>query len=235
MKLLIKAAAGMVLAMAAAGCADVKTWRYAASQDEEAPVYVVSHGWHTGIVVANANLGTDLAFLRTFLGISPYYEIGWGDKAFYRTPKVTPGIALKAALWPTDSVLHVAALPAAPDQHFPRAETLKVPLSKTGHARLNAAISQSFRRGEGGGVAALGKGLYGHSLFFDSVGRFHIFNTCNTWTARMLDQAGVPVRTFLTLTAGSVMAQVEKALAAAAQEAAAGPAPACATMPAGTP
>jgi hypothetical protein len=48
------------------------------------------------------------------------------------------------------------------------------------------------RKGPDGGVEELGRGLYGHSLFYRAVGSFNVLRVCNHWIADLLDQAGVP-------------------------------------------
>lgn len=53
-----------------------------------------------------------------------------------------------------------------------------------------------------------GKGLHVHGLFYHANGQFHVFNTCNTWTAKILKKAGLRVSSFLTITADDIMNQV---------------------------
>lgn len=172
-------------------------------------IYVVSHGWHTGIVIARHDVGPELEFLDRYFDNAEWYEIGWGDKEFYQAGEVTAGLALRAGLVPTDSVLHVTALPERPDSYFRGSRVIELRIDATGLEHLTAAVAAYFRQDENGDPITGGKGLYGQSLFFDATGRFHAFNTCNTWTARMLDHGGIPIRTFMTVRADSVMGQLE--------------------------
>jgi hypothetical protein len=97
------------------GCAYFKEWeQLPRSRDDEQTIYVVSHGWHTGVVIARERLGAELAFVPQQLGDSAYYEFGWGDKDFYQTEGFPIGIALKAAFWPTAATMHVVAVPETP-------------------------------------------------------------------------------------------------------------------------
>jgi hypothetical protein len=57
-------------------------------------------------------------------------------------------------------------------------------------------------------VAPLGSGLYGDSRFYPARETFHLFNTCNVWTARALRSAGLPVRD--AITTEGLMAQVRR-------------------------
>lgn len=174
-------------------------------------IYVVSHGWHTGIVIAGQDLGTELAFMDRHFDTANWYEIGWGDKQFYQAGEVTTGLALRAGLLPTEAVLHVTALPERPDAYFTINRVIELRIDTAGLERLTQAIADYFKYQANGKPITSGKGLYGQSLFFDATGRFHALNTCNTWTARMLSLAGVPIRTFMTVRARSVMDQLEPA------------------------
>jgi hypothetical protein len=46
------------------------------------------------------------------------------------------------------------------------------------------------------------------SVFYLARGHFHLLNTCNAWTARALQAAGLPLTPALTLTAYHLMQQV---------------------------
>lgn len=204
---MLKLLSGWLLTLIVIGCTGSPD-QQAAHIAGEKQVYVVSHGWHTGIVIAGRDLGPELAFLDGHFDTPRWYEIGWGDKQFYQAGEVTAALALRAGMVPTDAVLHVTALPARPDSHFTRNRVIGLRVDTAGLARLTTAVADYFKYDENGEPITSGKGLYGQSLFFDATGRFHAFNTCNTWTARMLKQAGVPIRTFMTVRAGSVMAQL---------------------------
>ena len=66
-------------------------------------------------------------------------------------------------------------------------------------------ISRSFYREESGNILKLNHGIYGDSQFYKAKGDFHIFNTCNKWTAKGLESAGMKISTTFKLTAGSIM------------------------------
>lgn len=197
-----------------AGCSHSGTWRYpSVSADDVRTVHIVNHGWHTGVVIAADQLDPELSFLRPFFEDQPWFEFGWGDRDFYTAKSQNLAMTLRAAFWPTPTVVHVVALPKDPKTWFSNSEVVTLSLSSEAHQKLNAAISESFSRSDSGSVVAGGKGLYGRSLFFDGFGSYVVTNTCNTWTARVLKQAGVPVRTFLAVSARDVMAQAARAAA----------------------
>ncbi|MBC7982493.1 MAG: TIGR02117 family protein [Candidatus Obscuribacterales bacterium] len=205
--LAIATTAVVIVALAMGGCAVFKDWtQLPKSHDDERHLFVVSHGWHTGIVVARRDLGAELDFIPQQLGESAFYEFGWGNKAFYQAKDETIWIMLKA-VWPSASTMHVVAVQSDPTLEFPNSEVVPLHVSALGQQRLVAGIAAAFAKNEAGSVQSTRAGLYGHSRFFEANGNFYLTNTCNTWTAKMLSLAGVPTTKVLTLTAGSVIRQ----------------------------
>ena len=138
-----------------------------------------------------------------------YLEIGWGDKDFYQTPNPHFGIALKAILLPNPSVLHIVAFNNSVTSYFPHSKIIMIRLSDAGFQHLIAYIAASFDKDSAGNTVPLGAGLYGVSQFYRSRDTYHLFRTCNVWTARALHAAGCPVRPFLAITEDNLMFQAQ--------------------------
>ena len=172
-------------------------------------IYLVSHGWHVGIVVNRADIPDDVRLVHKDLSSTGYLEIGWGDRDFYQTPSPHLRTALKALLLPTPSVLHIVAFNDSVASYFPHSEIIRVRLSDAGFQRMIRYIAASYDRNLLGNVVPLGPGLYGASQFYQSQETYHLFRTCNVWTARALDAAGCPVRPFLAITADNLMSQAQ--------------------------
>lgn len=170
-------------------------------------IYLVSHGWHAGIVIHRSDIPKGLWPETGDFPQADYLEVGWGDRDFYPAPRFSVGLALKAALWPTASVLHVVGFSGPVTRYFPNSEMIELKLSRRGAERLSRYIHDSFDRQGTVRAAPSGSGLYGNSRFYPARGRFHLFNTCNTWTAGALRAAGYPISTSLTITTGQVMAE----------------------------
>jgi uncharacterized protein (TIGR02117 family) len=178
-------------------------------------VFVVSHGYHAGIVVprvraaevAVANRNARLAAVATRFAAYPWLEVGWGDEGFYTSVptigSLTIPLALRALFRPGNpSVVHVVGLAQHPRATFANAHMVRLHLSEAGFTRLLDRLDATFAEREGG-LEPLGPGLYGPSLFYRAVGAFHLFNVCNHWIASLLDAAGVPTTPLLaTLPAG---------------------------------
>ena len=168
-------------------------------------VYVVNHGWHTGFVVTASGIEHVMPELKQRFVNAPYIEFGWGDNEFYQAEEITSGVTLKAIFLPTDSVLHVVAVTQKADNYFKHSEVEKFCLEDSELISLVDFISNSFYRDESGNILKLNNGIYGDSQFYKAKGDFHIFNTCNKWTAKGLESAGMKISTTFKLTAGSIM------------------------------
>jgi len=167
-------------------------------------ILLVHNGYHTGLVLPRAAVAelagrrgySALIAVTTRFAAFAWLEIGWGDEQFYRhvpTPgSLTVGLALHA-LFATDnaSVLHVVGV-TRPRAVFTQAQLGELALSAEGFERLLAGVEATFARGADGQPHDLGPGLYGLSIFYRAVGRFHAMHVCSHWVADMLDAAGVP-------------------------------------------
>lgn len=170
-------------------------------------VYLVSHGWHAGIVVRRADIPDAVWPEKWDFPASEFLEVGWGDRDYYQTPDPHWGITLKAALLPTESVLHIVAFSGSVLAYFPRSEIIEIQLSESGFERLCRHISASYSRDPAGNSVPLGPGLYGVSQTYLSTETYHLLNTCNVWTARAIREAGCPITPASTVTVDSLMSR----------------------------
>ena len=190
-----RAAIGLALSAGVASCAPETP---AASRGSAGAhlVLVTSNGWHSGIVLARAQVPLAVIPEVAAFPDASHIEFGWGDAEYYPAPRPTLGLALRAA-FPGPALMHVSGLPGHPAQVFPASTVLRLRLDDTQMPRLVAALAASFERAasfdRAGEVRVGTAGIYAFSRFFPATGRFHVFNTCNTWTARILAEAGLPV------------------------------------------
>jgi uncharacterized protein (TIGR02117 family) len=168
-------------------------------------VYVVSHGWHAGLVVPGGELNQVVPELKTRFGNVAFYELGWGDKGFYQSQEITTGLTLQAMFWSEGAVMHVVAVPHSPLEYFPGEEIIDTCLSDHELLSLKTFIADSFEHDAAGHAISLRRGIYGESQFYDGVGRYYLLNTCNKWTAKALRSAGLDISPTLKLTSGSIM------------------------------
>jgi len=173
-------------------------------------IWLVSHGWHAGIVLRTADIPeNEWPISENFLG-AEYLEVGWGDRDYYQTPNPHLGITLMAALLPTDSVLHIVGFNEQVTAYFPYSEIIKIDLPAANFKHLVRAIVNSFARNKTGDNIPLGSGLYGNSHFYLSQESYHLFNTCNVWTARALRAAGPPITPATVIRVESLMSRARR-------------------------
>ncbi len=169
-------------------------------------VFLVAHGWHAGIVIRRADIPPGAWPEHEEFATAEYLEVGWGDRDGYMLP-LTSFNALRAILWPTESVLHVAGFSGPVPRFFPRSEILALTVSAAGIERLARHISACYARDAAGAVVRLAGGLYGQGAFYLARDRYHLFNTCNVWTARALRRAGLALTPATALTVDALMEQ----------------------------
>ncbi len=169
-------------------------------------VYLVSHSWHSGLVVPWAGRGSAALFAGNKFDTCHSLEIGWGDKAYYMSGK---GSA-KAVAWPTPSVVHVVCLEAPVRKKFPSSEIISFNLNIDSVDVLINYIRQELKLDSSGRARALGPGLYGRSVFYEGARSFWALRTCNTWAGEALRAGGVPINTFFLITAGSLGRRARK-------------------------
>jgi len=173
-------------------------------------IYLVSHGWHAGIVLRRADIPDSVWPELGDLPDTDYLEVGWGDMDFYQTADPHMGLILKAALLPTASVLHIVGFNGPVPAYFLYSEIIRIELSSAGFEHLSRTIAASFTLDEAGNARSLGPGLYGNSRFYLSRETYHLFNTCNVWTARALRAAGLPITPTRAISVESLMSQARK-------------------------
>ena len=179
-------------------------------EDRPVPVYVVQVGWHAGLVVESEHLGNAFPDHEN-MPEAAYLKIGWGDDKYYPDPDPSFGILLRAIFWPSRSVLHVVGMDVPVSQYFPNSDVVTLHLTEKGMEELTGFVSRYFRRDDEQGPIYHSYGRYGNSAFFKSEGRYYFPKTSNTWTARALRSAGVPITPIYGITARNVMRQAKRA------------------------
>lgn len=171
-------------------------------------IYLVSHGWHAGIVLKRQSLSNRIEVLKQDFANADYLEIGWGDSDFYQTPEPHIGHILKAGLFPSESVLHLVGFNGDVTRYFPYSEIIELKVTPQQLDQLSRYIVASFAVDGEGKTRSLGRGLYGDSRFYRSKESYHIFNTCNVWTARALHRTGLATHPSSAITVEDLMGQL---------------------------
>jgi uncharacterized protein (TIGR02117 family) len=178
------------------------------SRQARVAIYVASNGWHSAIVVPRAALPPGALPEAGDFPNAAYLSFGWGDAAYFPAPDPGLGVTFRAIVKPTPAVLHLAGLASHPRQVFPADEVVELTATARQFEALVAFLDATFDRAGAARAPAIAPGLHRFSLFYRAKGEFHLFNTCNTWTARGLAAGGWPIRVSGTVTAEDLMTQV---------------------------
>ena len=198
----------VVFSAAAAGCAKSIEGLYPPAPAELVkPIYVINHGWHTGIAVRRADIPEGVWPEHADFADSEYVEVGWGNREFYMAPEGTLGLALKAVFWPTPGVLHVVGFDGPVQRFFRQREIVEILVSDRGFHRLAVFIGNAYAKDGSGRTIVVGRGQYANSRFYVAREKYFLLKTCNTWTARALRSAGLPITSLYAVSAGNVMDQ----------------------------
>lgn len=169
-------------------------------------IRLVRHALHLGILVPAEAVDHPVA---AHFPDARHIEFGWGDRRYYMADDASTGLALRAVLLPTDSVMHVVGYtePLRPGGRG-ATDVIEIGVSQAGLANMMRAILEDFAPGPAGELTALGPGLYGDSRFFAADRTYHLFSSSNSWSASKLHQAGFPIVPPFPLTADDVLAHV---------------------------
>jgi uncharacterized protein (TIGR02117 family) len=184
----------------------------AAAVPDAAPVvYLVSHGWHVGLVLRRDDLAPLSRPLRLPLPPTDNVEVGWGDGDFYPAAHGTVALALRAAFCSRSSVLHVAGFDGAVSAMFPGRKIVAVELTPPGFAALTRYVEASLAVAGDGRFTVVAPPLYGSGAFYLARRRYRVLDNSNTWAARALRVSGCAMEVETTITAGTVLQQAERA------------------------
>ena len=176
------------------GCATLAVDPSALTGELSRSIHLVSQGWHTGIVIRRADIPEDLWPEAEGFPGAEYLVVGWGDRDYYQASGPAPWLAVKAALAPTQSVLHVVGFQGPVTQQFPGRQVVELDVSLEGLRGIVQYIHDAHARDgtQTTDAHALSQHRNGH--FFPGQAKFHLLNTCNVWASRALRAAGLPVR-----------------------------------------
>ena len=166
---------------------------------EGVTIFIRTNGVHTWIMVPKVTPEMDWrplvpgAHLKDpRWGSGDHVAFGYGNRTFYlETPTwgdLTMKNAFLAAFGGGRSLVH------ADHDHRPEPSDLQRPLTLTRdqYRRLAGYIRATFQLdGEGRAMPVLGRGYSESDMFYEAIGPYHAFLTCNEWTGRALREAGV--------------------------------------------
>ena len=159
-------------------------------------LYVETNGIHAGLVlpvVAGGNDWRDIIRPEHFAvpyADATHYRFGWGNREFYRNvphiQDVTMPMAFRALFTPAPSAMHVdqVVLPV------PSTDIRPLVVTPDQYRDIVRMIRAKFRYHSDGSVQPIA-GITTTESFYEANGSYHMFETCNVWTNRILKQAGI--------------------------------------------
>lgn len=153
-------------------------------------IYAHSNGVHLDLVFPLELVPGNLKSQFTYAAGTQLLAIGWGDKGFYLdTPtwaELSPKVAVKAMFLPSPTAMHVTEHQAI-NPTWSRIDLTDEQLNE-----LWAYIDNTFRKDANDQITELiGKGYTDRDRFYEAMGNYSCFKTCNTWVNTGLRRVGV--------------------------------------------
>ena len=157
------------------------------------PIYILSNGVHTDIVLPLKNeikdWSTDISYLDTKAKDSTRQNLafGWGDKGFYLdTPTwadLKASTAAKAITGLSSSAMHITFY-----GNLKEDENCKnFFISESQYQSMIQYIENSFALDTSNKIQRIGTHSYGkYDIFYEAKGSYNLFYTCNTWANQTL-------------------------------------------------
>lgn len=171
-------------------------------------VWVAHDDWHAAIILRTADIPPAALLEARDFPNAEYLEISWGDADYFPATLAGVGLAIKAALWSSGSVIHIVGFSGAVAKAYPNAQIIEIALPENGFRQLIGFIDDDLARTDSSKSARASPGLFSHSRFYPAKSDFSALRTCNTWIAEAFTKAGLPLRTTFVITASSLGRQL---------------------------
>ncbi len=167
-----------------------------AENQQEIPIYILTNGVHTDIVLPLKSEHYDWTnqlkpeHTRAKDSTYQYAALGWGDKGFYlETPTwadLKASTALKAASGLSSTAMHVTFYKDLKEGKSCK----KLQISSDNYKKLILFINESFQTKSGEFLKIETDAVYGkHDVFYEANGSYSLFYTCNSWANQALKAA----------------------------------------------
>jgi uncharacterized protein (TIGR02117 family) len=164
-------------------------------------IYLIKQYWHTAIVISREDIDSLILPEVTLFNKFSIIDFGWGDEEFYQYDGFDAGLAYKALFYGTPSTLRVEGIGISKEAYFNVSEiVIKIVITPKQLDEILKFISNTVYRDSNGNPVVLSEHGLGRIKFLKANGDYHLFNTCNTWLANGLKQAGVNITDDIILT-----------------------------------
>ncbi|QCK14460.1 TIGR02117 family protein [Mangrovivirga cuniculi] len=155
----------------------------------ENQIYLSTNGVHADIIIPIDYF--DSAFINQ-LDTNPtveYLSFGWGDENFYLNTTTWADLTVKNAITAlfvdSPTLIHLTKYSNVSD-HW-----VKTNINHQQLGKLKSQIVSSFEYDNGKVQLLEGAGYHSNDNFYKATGSYNLFNTCNSWTNKVLKNSGL--------------------------------------------
>ena len=160
-------------------------------ENKDNKIWLVKQRWHTGLVLQRNQVDTTTWPEITQFKNYNYVDVGWGDEKFYQHPGFNFLLAAEALFAPTPSTLRIFGFNMSIEDYINYSDrAIEIRITKTQLDSLCSYIHSTYKYNNKGEPILLSEQLNGSIKFYKAEGKYHLFNTCNTWVANGLKKAG---------------------------------------------
>lgn len=169
------------------------------TQRSDFEIFIIKQYWHTAIVIHSEDIDKNKYRFMKYFDKYNLIDFGWGDELFYQHSDFDLYLGARAILTPTSSTLRIEGINLPKELFFEYSELVaKLSVNKNQLEKILGFIEDTFYKVDGDYI--LLNSVADKIFFFKAKGYYHLFNTCNTWLAKCLSQAGFDIETNIILT-----------------------------------
>lgn len=173
-------------------------------------LYLSTNGMHTSFILPCKNEVFDWASVidatnfELSLDETTVLAFGWGDRAIYldivEWNELTVKMGLETLFLPTSTIMQITAYQQLPSDKF---TIKKTRISNHQYQQLCQFILDSFVVDSAKKIQLIPEAGYTpNDNFYQAIGKYHAFYTCNTWVNQALRKIGVRTTLWTTLDKG---------------------------------
>lgn len=181
------------------------------NKEDSINIFVRSNGVHTDIIVPAVNRYKNWteAFQKESFDVKDslhnYLGFGWGDKGFYLdTPEwddLTFSTAFKATFGLSSTAMHVRYFKKP---KVKKEKCVQLFISENQYRKLVNLIEDSFKKENDAFLKIDHPGYGDQDRFYEAIGTYSAFKTCNVWTNNCLKETGIKVAVWSPFSAGLI-------------------------------
>jgi uncharacterized protein (TIGR02117 family) len=187
----------LFLSILMSGCASTPPVKDVPLTNTKHTIYFIYRGWHTSILLDAKSLAASVPQLAADLKNQKYVRVGWGDGDYFTGKNKSFTSATKALVASGYSALQLLTYDYEPFDEIPSDSRVPIAITEQGLRELTRYIGQSIKT-EDGKLLRLPSFGDATGLFFQANSSYGVFSNCNTWSAKALRAAGLPISNRLT-------------------------------------